>query len=279
MRPCPACGSPNPAAYQFCAACGATLPPAPPTAGPPPVAPIVPPDLPPGGGGFNPKFANLGWFGQAWGVLSSDWGGWIGFFFVLVLVSLVLNGLVLAPGIWMEMQQQQSSSSSSNPFASIASPAFGLQQALGLVSTALQGILYAGAASAVLRRMRFGDPLDIAQALRDGFSMAMPAGIYAVLIGGILNQIAYCCCILPGIWFTAPLLLGYFRLVDGAPDFWSAFADGWTVARNDIGGYFLLAIASGLIYLLGILCCCIGVFITLPLVFVTWAIAYRASFE
>lgn len=190
-------------------------------------------------------------------------------------------GMVVAEFANMMAGSSGGSSSSSYvpplPYAGMAGQS--LSSALSFVLRIFLGILMVGVASNLLRKLRFGDPLDIGQTFRDGFSRAVPAGIYTLVTGFMLYIASSCCCILPGIWLYAAVQLGYFRLADGSPDFWMAFTDGLAVAQSDIMGYFFLVILSSLAAAIGVFGCIIGVFWTAPISYIVFALAYRASFD
>lgn len=235
-----------------------------------------------GGGRMGPAPANLSWIGDAWNLIMSDMGEYVGYFFVLVVINLFAAGLIMAPQWGMIIAEiaasSGSSASSSSNFPSMGMGAEALSNALSLLLQIFQGIVLVGVASNLLRKLRFGDPLDIGQTFRDGFSRAVPAGIYTVVASFIVG-IGSCCCILPGIWLSAAMQLGYFRLADGSPDFWTAFTDGLAVAQSDVMGYFFLVLITSIVAGLGILACGIGIFWTAPISYLVWALAYRASFD
>jgi len=305
---CPSCGYNNPDTHLYCEACGQQLPrsatpPAPPTVAapdfaPPPTfsaPPPVPPPPPPGygppeaspvsgytvaPGGYDdsytggpwrgpmPQPANISWIGDSWNLVMQNMGEMVGYFFVLLLIQLAATTILTAPAWLMVVFGDSDAQMAGNMLSNV----------LQFLVQIFQGILAVGVASSLLRRFRFGDPLNVGQTLSDGFGLAVPAAIYTV-VTSIIVGIGTCFCLLPGIWLSAAMQLGYFRLADGAPDFWTAFTDGLEVAKADVGGYFFLVILSALVAGLGILACGIGILWTMPVYYLVWAFAYRASFD
>ncbi|MEO7993149.1 MAG: zinc ribbon domain-containing protein [bacterium] len=279
-------------------------PPPPPTYGPPPIE--MPPALPPtygsggggyggggggytsgvggytGGGGMHPRPANLGWFGQAWELVSADFGGWIGYFVIMILIMFAaMIPLYVIMGLTQAGTMAALGSSKSNS-AALGLGALGAQMG---VSSLLQiyvyfvsGVVSVGVASALLRKLRFGDPLDVGQTLQEGWSRIGVAALYAFVVGIIVSCGSYLC-LIPALWLASAQIMGIFRLADGAPDFWSAFTDGLEIAKADPLGYILMILVTILIYILGACACGFGVLIAYPVIMVAWALAYRANFD
>ncbi|HYE76637.1 MAG TPA: zinc-ribbon domain-containing protein [bacterium] len=248
---------------------------------PPPVSPLTatgggggygPP--PSGfGGGPHPRPANFGWIGEAWTLFSSDFGGWLGYFVVLVLVMMVLFGvlyfLAIAPVIAGAAggRGMQIGASILSQMASLL---------LFLVYVVAQGVLTVGIASQLLKRLRYGTPLDVKGTFTDGWSRVVPATLFS-LAAGIVSA---CCCGLPVLVLMAPIYFTYFRLADGAPDFVTAFKESLEVWQSDPVGYIfwpiVMQLGAGLV---AGLTCGLGAFVAVPVILLAYTLAYRANFD
>jgi uncharacterized membrane protein len=100
-------------------------------------------------------------------------------------------------------------------------------------------------------------------------------GFLACLVIGILVALGFVCLIVPGIilllmWsFTFPIL------AETKLGFWEAMGASAALTKGYRWDLFLLALASVLILLLGLIVFCVGVFVSLAVVAAAWAIAFR----
>lgn len=285
-----------PPAPSFASPAGSQAPPS--YTPPPPPPPMPPPSAAPqAGGGYDPGYssgvqwdgysrvgpvpANINWIADAGSIVTNDLWPYVVYFLLLFVLQIILGALAAGPGyadVLIALLSGSSGSSGSGWPSRGTGAGQALSQVLQWVVQIVNGIIMAGVASNLLRKLRFDDPLDIMQTLRDGFSLAVPAGIYTIVVS-ILVGIGTCFCILPGVWLSGAMYLGYFRLADGSPDFWNAFQDGLAVIQADVLGYFFLVVLTGLVYVLGFMLCGVGALWTMPIASVAWALAYRANFE
>jgi uncharacterized membrane protein len=63
--------------------------------------------------------------------------------------------------------------------------------------------------------------------------------------------------------------------VDKRLDFWPAMQASHAVVKNDYFGFTMFLLVLGLINLLGILCCIVGIFITMPITIAASTVAYK----
>jgi len=114
-----------------------------------------------------------------------------------------------------------------------------------------------------LKLMR-GQPASLADAF-GGFSGAFVPLVIAHVVSGVLASLGFLLCIIPGVYlavvwkFTLPLV------IDKQLGFWEAMGLSRKVVTRQWWSLFALFLLSGLISVLGLIVCCIGVFVTAPI--------------
>lgn len=140
----------------------------------------------------------------------------------------------------------------------------------------LLGPAYAGIYWFFLRRIR-GEPAKF-EDLFAPFSVAFVACLLAGLVVSILASLGMILCIIPGfvllaLWtFTWPLLM------DKRLDFWPAMEVSRKVLWPNIWGILGLFVVGMALILVGVLCCYVGAFLAIPVVFAAQTYAYEDFF-
>jgi len=184
-------------------------------------APFIPPAL--------VKARTGDWIGQAWEVVKTDIGLFVGMTLLYAIVG-------------------------------------------GCVPIVLQGSMQAGLHIACMKklvrgRMEIGD-------LFLGFNFFVPALLAAIVIS-VFASIGFLLCIIPGMVLYAMYSFTYLFIVDKRMDFWPAMQASHAVVKNDYVGFTLFVLALGLLNFVGVLCCLVGVLVTIPISFMAITIAYR----
>jgi uncharacterized membrane protein len=107
-----------------------------------------------------------------------------------------------------------------------------------------------------------------------GFNYFVPALVASIIIslfvfGGTLL------CIVPGLVIGAMYKFTYLFIVDKRMDFWPAMQASHAVVKNDYFGFTMFLLVLLLIDILGVLCCIVGVFITMPITVAAITVAYK----
>jgi hypothetical protein len=157
-------------------------------------------------------------------------------------------------------------------FVGAAFVAYVIISAVGLIAGPMLGGLY----WMMLKKVR-GQPAEFGDSFA-GFSMAFLPLFLGGLIAGLLTALGFILCVLPGIYllvswkFTLPLI------VDKKFDFWPAME----CSRKVIGQHWWKFLAFGLVLalvnLLGLLCCFVGIFVTVPATMAAMMYAYEDIF-
>jgi hypothetical protein len=145
-----------------------------------------------------------------------------------------------------------------------------------IVGMPVQSLFYGGLYLYYLKLIR-GEPATIGDAFA-GFTVAPAQLALAGLATGILAIIGCILCLLPGIYlavgwaFTIPLIM------DKQLGFWEAME----VSRKVVTKHWFLILGLlllvGLVSAAGIVACCVGVFVTIPIGFIALMYAYEDIF-
>ncbi len=136
----------------------------------------------------------------------------------------------------------------------------------------LQGALNAGMYMVCMKKLagkrtEFGD-------LFKGFNFFVPTLVASLLIALFVSG-GFLLCIIPGLVLSAMYQFTYLFIVDRKMEFWPAMQASHAIVKNDYFGFTLFLLAVGLIHVLGVLCCLVGLLVTIPIQFVAVTAAYR----
>jgi uncharacterized membrane protein len=142
----------------------------------------------------------------------------------------------------------------------------------GMVPIIIQGPLLAGFHIYCTKKM-FNKPAEFADLFK-GFNYLVPALVAGLLIS-VFTALGILLCIIPGLVVAAMYKFTYLFIFDKRMDFWPAMQASHAVVKNDYVGFTLFLVLLGLINLLGLLCCVVGLFVTIPLSIAAITAAYR----
>jgi len=120
-------------------------------------------------------------------------------------------------------------------------------------------------------RAEFGDAFG-------GFSLAFLQLFLAGLVSGLLTAAGFAFCILPGIYLAVAWLFCLPLTIDKKLEFWPAMELSRKVVTKHWWVLFGLVLVGALLNLLGLLVCCVGVYVTTPVVIAALAYAYEDIF-
>jgi len=107
-----------------------------------------------------------------------------------------------------------------------------------------------------------------------GFNYFVPT-LVASLVIGLFVSIGFILCIIPGLVIAAMYSFTYLFIVDKRMDFWPAMQASHEIVKRDYVGFTLFLLLLGLVSLLGLLCCVVGIFVALPVTFAAVTVAYK----
>jgi hypothetical protein len=117
------------------------------------------------------------------------------------------------------------------------------------------------------RNAEFGD-------LFKGFNFLVPTLVASLLIG-LFTFGGTLLCIIPGLVVAAMYKFTYLFIVDKRMDFWPAMQASHAIVKNDYFGFTMFLVLAFLVNLLGVLCCIVGLLVTIPLTFAAITVAYK----
>jgi uncharacterized membrane protein len=141
-----------------------------------------------------------------------------------------------------------------------------------VASIVTQGPLQTGFHLYCMKKM-YGRRADVGDIFK-GFDFFLPAFVAALLIG-IFVFFGVLVCIIPGLVLASMYKFTYLFILDKKMDFWPAMEASHAVVKNDYFGFTMFLIVLGLINLLGVLCCVVGLLVTIPLSVAAITVAYQ----
>jgi uncharacterized membrane protein len=142
----------------------------------------------------------------------------------------------------------------------------------GAVPVILQGAMAIGFNIMIVKKLAFGK-LDVGDLFK-GFNFFVPALVAHILIS-IFTTIGVLLCIVPGLVIAAMYMFTFLFILDKKMEFWPAMQASMELVKKDYMGFTLFFLALVLLQILGALACIVGLFITIPIMYVAIAIAYR----
>lgn len=145
------------------------------------------------------------------------------------------------------------------------------------VGIVLNGPLLGGLYWYYLRKIR-KERAEVGDAFA-GFTLAFLQLFLGSLVSSLLIGVGFLFCILPGIYlavawqFTLPLI------IDKRIEFWPAMELSRKVISKRWWSFLGFAIVMALVNLVGVIACCVGVFVTAPLTMIALMYAYEDIFR
>jgi len=136
----------------------------------------------------------------------------------------------------------------------------------------IQGPLIAGFHVFTMKKL-LGRKAEFADLFK-GFNFFVPA-LVASLIIGLFTFAGTLLCLIPGLVVAAMYKFTYLFIVDKKMDFWPAMQASHAVVKNDYVGFTLFLLLAFLVNLLGVLCCFVGLLVTIPVTFAAITVAYK----
>jgi hypothetical protein len=204
--------------------------------------------------------------GFAWSRFKGNWLFWVLFVLLLVAVFVIFN----APsyGDYQELNRDAMGGGISVGFATGMSVGSSL---LGLIGGLVLSVLGALGINAALREVSgekatWGNLFTVRS-----YGMVILTALLLLVAGAI--GAALCGLGLIALAIFAPFT--YHNVIDRNMGGWAAFTSSFRLVGQNFGAVFLLELALLGIYIVGLIPCGLGVFITAPLIFIAMAFAFR----
>jgi hypothetical protein len=111
-----------------------------------------------------------------------------------------------------------------------------------------------------------------------GFSNGFPQLALLGLIQGLLVMVGFVLCIIPGFYLSIAWYFAVVLVADQGMDFWSAMELSRKVVSRHWFTVFAFLLVMGLLAAAGIIGCCIGILVTMPISFIAIAYGYETVF-
>ena len=231
---------------------------------------------PPSGAGYLPPGrVNFGWIGEAFELFKANAGVWI----VATLMAFVPS--LIGGVIGFSVGFAAARSGTINPPAYGQSP-FGGQSLTGGLPPALywsvqifslvySAWLYSGIYQTAVKQVR-GEMVSVGDIFSGGPLMLKMLGfnlVYALAVG-----IGLIFCLVPGFLLSGLLFPGYALIVEGET-VGNAISRSMDAMKRDMWNAAAFVFVLGLLVAVSIIPCGLGLFVTLPMFFLSGALAYR----
>ena len=152
----------------------------------------------------------------------------------------------------------------------------------------LVGPLVAGMILIVLRLMDRTEPKPQAGDVFQGFQYFLQTFLFMLVYFVVVGVVSMILAAVPLIGWAASmaysaalsalLMFALFLIVDRKMDFWPACMASVDKVKTNFWPFFGLSLVLGLVATSGVIVCCVGLLVTLPLVYCVTAVAYRDVF-
>jgi hypothetical protein len=145
-----------------------------------------------------------------------------------------------------------------------------------LIGLILGGPMMGGLYALFLKKIR-GQSASLGDAFI-GFSVAFGSLLGAYVVSALLTCLGLLFCLVPGIYLGVSWVFALALVIDRRMDFWQAMELSRKVVTKHWWSMFAFLIVVGLMSLLGLLACCVGVFVTAAIAEAALMYAYEDIF-
>ena len=197
---------------------------------------------------------------EAWNVIKPQIGVWLGVALVYFLIAGAFNGIQFTT-----MGRDANGMPQNSPISLLVS----------VVGTIVSLFLAAGLFKVAIHQLRtgraeFGEMFNI-------FDQA-GALVVAAILTAIATWIGFVLCIIPGIIVGLGLSMTNPLIVDQKLAGIDAMKRSWDVCKGELGNIFLVGLVLFLVNMAGACLCGLGLLMTIPISYMTFAIIYRNLF-
>jgi hypothetical protein len=236
--------------------------------------PGLSPASPSGGSGGAPPEAILGrdyevdiggCITRSWDLVKQNFWPVVGTSLLILVISAVINqiiGLASGPTFRGIMLQRR-----------VTPGGISIILATSVLGSPMYALLMAGLFKYYLKLIRAEGP-TIGDAFA-GFGPAAGQLIMLGLVSGLLTTIGYLLCVIPGIYLSVSWMFSIPLVIDRNMSFWDAMELSRKVVSKHWFILFALVLVLGLLAMSGIIACCVGVFVTMPIASVAVMYAYE----
>jgi hypothetical protein len=210
-----------------------------------------------------------GCISRSWELVKANFWPSVGITALIMLVTMAINqvlGLFTRPAIDAMISEHRVSPGG---IAIIVLTTF--------VSCPIYTVFMAGLFKYYLKLIR-GEEAGIGDAF-SGFGRSTGQLVLLSLVINILTLIGYVLCLLPGIYLVVAWFFSIPLVIDRQMGFWQAMEASRKMVNKHWFLVFVFLLVYGLLSMAGILACCIGIFVTLPIGLGALMYAYETIFS
>jgi hypothetical protein len=205
---------------------------------------------------------------RSWALVQKHFWPVVGLTFLNLLISGIINQVI---GL-----------ASKNSMDALVHGEFSPQAALlvgttWVISMPISELFMAGLFNYYLKLIR-GQPTEIGDIFA-GFTIAPGSLMVLGLVKGLLTLIGVVLCIAPGIYLSVAWIFSTALVIDKRLGFWDAMETSRQVVTRHWFTIFALVIVNGLLAALGIVACCVGILVTMPISLISLMYAYEDIFS
>jgi len=205
---------------------------------------------------------------RAWELLKENLWPVVGISLLIMVISAVVNqivGLISGPAVRGMILDRH-----------ISPGRMGVVLATSMVGSPIYTVLMAGLFKYYLKLIRaegptFGDAFA-------GFGPLTGQLLLLGLVNGFLTTLGYLLCVVPGLYLSVSWMFALPLVIDRNLPFW----DAMELSRKVTAKHFFLMLAFlfviGLLAISGIIACCVGLLVTIPLASLSLLYAYEDIF-
>jgi hypothetical protein len=206
---------------------------------------------------------------RGWELVKSNFWPAVGvsaLIFILMIAFGQLTGLVTRPAIDGMVRTHQFSPG-----------AIGLVLLVNILAAPVNLIFMAGLMKYFLNLAR-GEEATVGVAF-SGFGQMIGQLFLLGLVSSLLAMIGYVLCIIPGLFLQVAWIFALPLVVDRRMNFWAAMELSRKMVCKHWFIVFAFFIVYSLVVLAGLIACCIGIFISMPIGVAAWVYAYESIFS
>jgi hypothetical protein len=210
------------------------------------------------------------WISEAWNLFTRQWSVWV----LMILVMALVGMAIYLPffGIFMAMTPSFPQDGEIPTAPEFPVGLFMLYPVLILAILSASAWMLGGIYNAAFKQIR-GEQIAVGDLFSGGQYFGRILG--ALLLIAIAANIGGIFCLIPGLIVYGLTFLTYPMIVEGGKGTIDAIKASIEVTKRDWIMFTIFAVALYLIAIAGSLACGIGVLATLPLLFLSQALAYR----
>jgi hypothetical protein len=205
---------------------------------------------------------------RAWELLKENLWPVVGISLLIMVISAVVNqivGLVSGPAVRGMILERH-----------ISPGRMGIVLATSMVGSPIYSVLMGGLFKYYLKLIRAESP-TIGDAFA-GFGPLTGQLLLLGLVNGFLTTLGYLLCVIPGLYLSVSWMFALPLVIDRNLAFW----DAMELSRKVTAKHFFLMLAFvfviGLLAISGIIACCVGLLVTVPLASLSLLYAYEDIF-